>query len=246
MGKNSNISWTDHSWNPWQGCEKVSEGCVNCYMFTQKKRFGLDGGQIHRSKESTFAKPIHWKEPAKVFTCSWSDFFIREADPWRGEAWEIIRRTPHLTYQILTKRPERIADCLPDFWAELNNVWLGVTVEKQRHLDRISHAAAAAPPVLFVSIEPMLGPIDLSVVIESGMIWDEMRSACYMIDWIICGGESGVGCRPMDLLWARSLKAQCEEFDIPFFFKQVSGVTKKQCALIPDDLRIQQFPLEEK
>lgn len=102
--RKTNIEWTDITWNPWQGCIKTSPACDNCYMFADKKRFGQKGSDIYRSSDTTFNKPLKIKENAKVFTCSWSDFFLKEADPWRDEAWDIIRKTPHLTYQILTKR----------------------------------------------------------------------------------------------------------------------------------------------
>lgn len=122
MGKNSGIEWTDHTWNPWQGCLKVSPGCKQCYMYRDKKRYGQDPMVVVRSKPGTFRKPLQWKQPAKVFTCSWSDFFIEQADNWIDDAWNIIRQTPHLTYQILTKRPENIKDRLPEDWERLDDL----------------------------------------------------------------------------------------------------------------------------
>src|ERR1700761_9152752 len=115
MGETTGIQWTNKSWNPWQGCRKVSAGCKFCYMFREKEKYGQNGSRIVRSK-TTFTAPLKWKDPSLVFTCSWSDFFIEEADEWRQEAWDIIKATPHLTYQILTKRPERIGMCLPADW----------------------------------------------------------------------------------------------------------------------------------
>lgn len=242
MGDKTAIQWADKTWNPWQGCRKVSEGCSNCYMFRDKKRFGQDPSKIIRSSQQTFNSPLKWKEPAKVFTCSWSDFFIEEADPWRPEAWEIIRKTPHLTYQILTKRPERVQNCLPDFWLGLRNVWLGVTVEKQKYLDRIVPLAQVKPTVLFISVEPMLEPISILHGVQGILRNDVINSSHRVIGWVICGGESGAGYREMGLSWAANLKNQCESVKIPFFMKQVSGVTKKQCAKIPDDLMVREFP----
>lgn len=102
MAQESKIQWTDGTWNPWHGCIKVSEGCKFCYMYRDKDRYGLDPTDVQRSK-SNFRDPLKWKEPKKVFTCSWSDFFIEQADEWRAEAWEIIKNTPHLTYQILSQ-----------------------------------------------------------------------------------------------------------------------------------------------
>ena len=134
MGKNSKIEWTDHTWNPWRGCRKVSAGCLNCYMFRDQKRYGKNPDRIVRCSEKVFRAPPKWKGPALVFVCSWSDFFIKDADPWRNDAWEIIRTAPHLTFQILTKRIERVPRLLPPDWP-LKNVWLGVTTESQRTAD---------------------------------------------------------------------------------------------------------------
>ena len=137
MGENSGIAWTNHTWNPWQGCHKVSAGCENCYMEREKLRYGQDPHVVKRSARQTFNLPLRL-DSGRVFTCSWSDFFIAEADEWRPEAWEIIRRTPHLIYQILTKRPERIAQCLPPDWGDgWKNVWGGVTVEAPDYYHRI-------------------------------------------------------------------------------------------------------------
>ena len=107
MGNKTGIEWCTSTWNPWRGCHKLRAGCKNCYMFREQNQYGHDPNIVVRSK-TTFNDPLKWKEPAKVFVNSWSDFFIEEADPWRDEAWDIMRRTPHLTYQILTKRPENI------------------------------------------------------------------------------------------------------------------------------------------
>lgn len=230
MGENSNISWCDHSWNPWQGCHKVSPGCQKCYMFRDKKRYGQDPENIHRSSVATFSAPLKWKDPARVFVCSWSDFFIEEADEWRNEAWDIMRLTPHLTYLLLTKRPENIATRLPAGWP-FKNVWLGVTAENQEQYDRrvmVLNQFVFIVPVLFVSIEPMLGPIHLHSVTPKM--------------WVICGGESGPHAREMDLSWAESLKDRCEDLGVPFFMKQMSGKTKAEREAIPPHIDIQEFP----
>lgn len=115
------IAWTEHTWNPWVGCEKISPGCAHCYMFTAQERFGQNPARIRRTK--TWGEPLQWQRDAAaagatkmVFTCSWSDWFHEDADAWREEAWTVIRRCPHLHFQILTKRHERIADHLPPDW----------------------------------------------------------------------------------------------------------------------------------
>lgn len=210
MAKDSAIEWTDGTWNPWRGCQKVSPGCDNCYMFPGQKRYGNDPSTVVRAAKATFNAPLKYKGPMKVFTCSWSDFFIKEADEWRDDAWKIIKATPHLTYLILTKRPELIADRLPDDWgAGYQNVWLGVTAENQEQ------AAARIPLLLetpaakrFVSIEPMLEGVEVYYWLP-------------FLDWVVLGGESGPGARPVHPSWVRSVKDDCKAADVPFFFKQM-------------------------
>lgn len=138
MSEQTLISWTDHTWNPWRGCEKITPGCDHCYMFIAQVRYGRDPSQVVRTQ--TWRQPIRWnaeaeaaRKPRRVFTCSWSDFFHPDADEWREEAWAVIRSTPWLTYQILTKRPSNIAARLPGDWGDgYRNVWLGVSRHSQR------------------------------------------------------------------------------------------------------------------
>lgn len=118
MGKNSAIEWTDATWNPWHGCHKVSQGCKNCYMFRDKKRYGQDPNVVTRSGDKTFYAPLKWSEPRNIFTCSWSDFFIEEADAWRDEAFAIMALTPQHTYQVLTKRPDRMLEYFRDHFID--------------------------------------------------------------------------------------------------------------------------------
>lgn len=217
MAEETGISWTNATWNPWHGCEKVSAGCKNCYMFREKKQYGQDPTRVVRSK-TKFYDPLKWVSsddraaPKYCFTCSWSDFFIEQADPWRSEAWDVIRATPQITYQILTKRPERIPTALPDDWGTgYSNVWLGVSCENQALAgERIPVLLQTPAALRFISAEPLLGPIEMRL---EG--WCENG-----IDWVIAGGESGPGARPMHPDWARSLRDQCEEAGVAFFFKQ--------------------------
>lgn len=205
------ISWTDYTWNPWRGCRKVSAGCTNCYMFRDQKRYGKDPLEIVRAAPPTFNKPLSIKEPSKIFTCSWSDFFIEEADEWRDEAWEIIKSTPQHTYQILTKRPERID---PSFEFP-DNVWLGVTVEGQKTESRLPILSGCKAKVKFISYEPALEIMDFSAAFRYSKI-----------DWVIAGGESGPGYRPADPDWFIWVQEQCKRYGIPFWFKQHGGTKK--------------------
>lgn len=224
MSAKTGIEWTDKTWNPWHGCTKVSPGCAHCYMYREKARYGkADADTVQRSK-TTFKDPLKWDEPARVFTCSWSDFFHEDADAWRSEAWDIIRRTPHLTYQILTKRPERIVANLPADWglAGYPNVWLGVSVENQRWVSRISELHKVRCLTKFVSAEPLLGPLDLTDQLDL----DDVDSDSYLIDavdWVIAGGESGPGARPCDAAWLRKLRDDCTYHHKAFFLKQLGG-----------------------
>lgn len=230
MTVNTAIQWTDHTWNPWMGCERVSPGCDHCYMFDGMKRFGRNPDVVQRTK-TTFNAPLKWKEPARVFTCSWSDFFHVDADPWRDEAWEIIRQTPHLTYQILTKRPARIARHLPSDWGEgYPNVWLGTTVENQEWADRRIRVLIDVPArVRFLSVEPLIGPLTFRWAAWSPLNGQRVDRNEYdgfrdLIHWVIVGGESGPKARPFDVCWARDIINQCKTAGVACFVKQLGRV----------------------
>ncbi len=226
MSEHSAIQWTEATWNPWMGCTKVSAGCDNCYMFTEQRRYGNDPEIVRRSK-TKFSDPLKWKEPKLIFTCSWSDWFHKDADPWRDEAWEIIRNTPHHTYQILTKRPGRIVRHLPADWGDgYPNVWLGTSVESQDFARRAWQLVRDIKArVLFLSCEPLLGPLDLT---EVWINEDTRVNVLPAINWVIVGGESGPNAREMELDWASDLEKQCHVFDVAFFLKQLGGFPDKR------------------
>ncbi len=225
MGKDSGIEWTNETWNPWQGCHKVSPACAYCYMYSDKARYGQDPEVVVRSKPRTFRFPLRLKSPTIIFTCSWSDWFHKDADDWREEAYEIIRQTPQHIYQILTKRSERIADHLPDDWGEgYPNVWLGVSVENQRWTTRIDDLIQVPAKVRFISAEPLLGSLDLSRYLKPG----GQTTLNPPLNWVITGGESGPRQREMNLDHARSLRDQCAEASVPFFLKQLGGHPDKR------------------
>ena len=219
MGETTGIEWTGATWNPWRGCTRVSPGCAHCYMFREQRRYGRDPTNVVRAADVTFNAPLRWKTPKKVFTCSWSDFFHEAADPWRPEAWAIIRSTPHLTYQILTKRPERIASHLPPDWDDNGypNVWLGVSGENVEWVEKRAELIAPIPAkVKFLSAEPWL---DSRTDIDPR----DRDTALGIFDWVILGGESGPRARPFDLDSARSVRDACARLEIPFFLKQLGG-----------------------
>lgn len=233
MSDQTAIAWTEKTWNPWHGCEKVSPGCKFCYMFREKRQYGQDPEIVVQSK-TKFRDPLKWKEPSLVFTCSWSDWFIAQADAWRRDAYDVIQQTPH-TYQILTKRIARLLvskeELVPPDVETDPRIWWGVSVEDQKYgLPRIDilRRTLGRSGQLFLSIEPLLenlGAVDLSG-----------------IAWAIIGGESGPERRTMDVPALASLVEQCAVQNVPCFVKQDSGFKSGLQGRIPDELFVRQFP----
>jgi protein gp37 len=224
VAETTGIEWADATWNPWWGCHKVSIGCKNCYMFRDMARYGKDPNVVKRTSPATFRSPMKWankrmvRNRGRIFTCSYSDWFIEEADEWRNEAWDIIAETLEFDYLILTKRPENIKARLPKDWgAGYPNVWLGVSAENQKTADeRIPTLVAIPARVRWISAEPLLGPLNISG-------WD--------LDWVVGGGESDkLKPRPSEIEWFRSLRDQCEARGIPYFHKQHGGSKKIEGA----------------
>jgi len=256
MGKITGISWTDHTFNPWWGCTKVSPGCANCYAERDSKRWGMDiWGQAAARR---FFGDKHWNEPLawnraaerdgvrrRVFCGSMCDVFEDRPDlvEHRLRLWELVESTPALDWLLLTKRPENVERMLPERWSswgyfELHNdlpaggpfprnAWMGVTAENQEQFDARwpmleNIGRRWYVPVLFISAEPLLGPINMADCLEEFTEHEEDNTIWVRgIDWVICGGESGPHARPMHPAWARSIRDQCQEAGVPFFFKQL-------------------------
>lgn len=262
------IEWTEESWNPVTGCTKKSYGCRNCYAERMANRLA---GRFGYSKyfpfsvtihEDKLEKPLHWKKPRRIFVCSMGDLF-HENIPFEfiKRVWNIIEQCPQHTFQILTKRPlELIAftkwmagddDISIAHWPR--NCWLGVSVENQGAADaRIPILLQIPAAVRFVSVEPMLGPVDLkeikypdgdivTCVGKSGHLPPPWNGAT--LDWVICGGESGPGARPMHPAWARSLRDQCQDTGTSFFFKQW-GNWKPLCPYYEENEDIRDLALD--
>jgi protein gp37 len=224
MGEKTGIAWTGSTWNPWRGCHKVSAGCKFCYAETLDRRFGHDFNQVRRASPATFSAPLRWKEPRRVFSCSMSDFFLEEADAWRAEAWDIIRRCPQHTFQLLTKRPERISEHLPDDWGPSGwpNVWLGTTGETHDlAFERGMYLGQVPARVHFLSAEPWLEEKVTNAV-------EYFYTVLNFYEWVIVGGESGVHCRPMNLQTAAALIEGCQHAHVPVFLKQLGGHPDKR------------------
>jgi protein gp37 len=236
MSKTTTIEWTADAsgnpgatWNPWMGCRKVSPGCANCYAERDMTRYGRNFNVVTRTKDPTFFAPLKWKEPKRIFTCSWSDWFIEEADAWRPEAYNVIDATRQHEYLILTKRIERVTK--NEFFLWPKNIWLGVSVETPRQFGRIDKLREINAGIRFLSMEPLL----------SGSFHDLNLTG---IHWVITGTESGSNARPVDLEWIRRLRDKCKKAEVPFFLKQLTtmGGIKIPFESWPEDLRIREFP----
>jgi protein gp37 len=251
--KNSKIEWTHHTFNPWIGCSKVSAGCAHCYAETLNKRMGWvewgDNGKRKRTSAANWKQPIIWNreaeksgERARVFCASLADWLDWQApNQWRADLLELIDATPWLDWLLLTKRPEsweaRIMECAglsrmaSKWWrGEIPpNVWVGYSAENQEMLnERAGHAMKIPAAVRFISAEPLLGNLNFAGHVPA--------------DWVIVGGESGHGARPMQLEWARTIRDQCVYQGVPFLFKQWGGVNKKETGRELDGKEWLEYP----
>ncbi|WP_373537718.1 DUF5131 family protein [Microcoleus sp.] len=229
---NTGIEWTDRTWNPTTGCDKVSPGCTHCYAEALTKRFhtnfpnGFDL-TLHRNR---LEEPKRWKKPSRIFVNSMSDLFHEEVPiDFLKEVFEVMRKTPHHIYQILTKRDKRLVELAPQLeWSD--NIWMGVSVENQNYVHRVDSLRQVDAKVRFLSCEPLLGPLQLDLT---------------GIHWVIVGGESGQKHRPMQVEWAQSIRDQCQEAGVAFFFKQWGGRTPKAAGRILDDKIWDEMPKAE-
>lgn len=247
MGENSKIEWTDHTFNPWIGCQKVSPGCDRCYAEAMMDhRYGKvqwgPHGERKRTGEANWRKPLQWAKAARasgtrprVFCASLADVFDNQVpSQWCSDLYDLIAATPELDWLLLTKRPENLARMFPT--GEWKNIWLGTTCEDRPHYERrwpLLRNERLKVPVRFISYEPAIGPLSMFPFPHS-LIGDQAQLSP---DWIICGGESGREPRMMDVQWARDLRDECKRFGVPFFMKQMTGK-----APIPPDLMVRQFP----
>lgn len=243
MAERTGIEWTDSTWNPVTGCTKISPGCAHCYAERETLRWGrgprfLPGETEVKLHPTRLYQPRQWRKGRRIFVCSMSDLFHEDVpDYFIHSVFYIIATSPQHTFQVLTKRPERMVDRLLEYETVRRtpkNLWAGVSVENKAYKHRIDMLRGIQAPVRFLSVEPLLGP--LGPLDLTG------------IDWVIVGGESGSGsrivggkkvplARPMDPDWAREVRDQCREAGVAFFMKQMS---RRQP--IPDDLYIREFP----
>ena len=313
MGDRSGIQWTDATWNPVRGCSRVSAGCENCYAERQARRGDRPGGPYEGLTRSTskgpvwsgkirlvpekLEDPLRWQKPRRIFVNSMSDLFHEDVpDEYIYGVLGVAALTPWHTYQILTKRPERMLEIMSAFreledvavrsivgaamhqtgaypvcqvdwdaWP-LENVWLGVSIESQDHLDRWTALRDTPAAVRFISYEPALGPLDIFAHLHGpGGTCDREH---HKLDWLIVGGESGPGARPCDVRWIRSIIKQCREAGVACFVKQLGprplieqedvfapphveehppiewriGGKGDDPEIWPEDLRVREFP----
>lgn len=240
MSANTKIEWTDHTFNPWWGCQKVGPGCDHCYAETLDKRTGGQhwgpGAERRRTSVKNWNDPVRWNAKAdaffaehgrrqRVFCASMADVFDNAIDPqWRADLFKLIEATPNLDWLLLTKRIGNVGNMLPvpfDFDKHYPNVWIGATIVNQEEAERDIPKLLKVPAMVrFLSMEPLLGPVSFE-----GMWVDHANPAMHenmleALDWVIIGGESGPGARPMHPDWATSLRDQCEAAGVPFLFKQ--------------------------
>lgn len=255
MSADSAISWTDHTFNPWWGCVKVSPGCQHCYAETLSNRFGGDVWGVGKPRrtfgDSHWNDPLRWDTKARtasridrVFTASMADVFEdrRDLDAPRARLFALVEQTPNLQWLILSKRADRMVDLAPASWRDgwPANAVAMTSVENQRYAEhRLPELLRVPAPLHGVSVEPLLGPVDLTPWLAG-------------LDWVIVGGESGPGARTMQLTWATDVMEQCRRSSTPFFMKQLGAVMAKKLkkathkgeamADLPPWLRVREFP----
>ena len=246
MATNSSIEWTEATWNPVVGCTVISAGCTNCYAMRLARRLEamgqpkyagttrLSGGRakwngIVRIDDESLNLPAGWKTGRMIFVNSMSDMFHDKVPlAFIRRVFLTMEKTTQHTYQILTKRAERLAELSSKLeWPA--NVWMGVSVESKDYVQRIDHLRSTGAKVKFLSLEPLLGPLEK-------LILDD-------IDWVITGGESGPGARPMDPRWVRSIRDQCLKAGVAFHFKQWGGPNKKKAGRTLDGRTWDEFPV---
>lgn len=220
MPTKSKIEWTGSTWNPVTGCDRVSAGCKNCYAERMAKRLQAMGVNKYRNgfdvtlHPEVLEEPLKWKKPRMVFVNSMSDLFHKEIPfEYIEQIFSVMNRAEQHIFQILTKRPKRLVQLSKKFnWTE--NIWMGVTVENDKYVSRIDDLRKTNAFIKWLSLEPLLGPIE-NIQLKN-------------IDWVVVGGESGPGARPIKEEWILDIKKQCKAQNSAFFFKQWGGINKKK------------------
>lgn len=243
MSDRSTIEWTEATWNPVTGCTEVSPGCDNCYARTFAERFrGVEGHPYEQGFDlrlwpERLTQPIRWRKPRAIFVNSMSDLFHQDIpDEYIGRVFDAMAAAPHHTYQVLTKRPGRMASVLRRICPEpLDQVWLGTSIESNDYAWRADKVRDTPAAVRFLSLEPLLDRVD-EVDFDG-------------LDWVIVGGESGHGARPLEPEWVRDVRDRCAKLGVAFFFKQTGSVWARDLGLkskgthgFPDEFHVREYP----
>ena len=234
MSTTSKIEWTEVTWNPVTGCTKISHGCKFCYAERMSKRLKAMGMEKYRNGFSVtlhdyvLDEPLKWREPRLVFVNSMSDLFHKSVPTeFIQSVFEVMNQASQHTFQVLTKRPSRVSQLNGKVnWTP--NTWMGVSIESEKWIDRLDILKSTDAQIKFLSLEPLLGPLP-SLDLNG-------------IDWVITGGESGPGARPMDPDWVRDIRDNCVQSEVPFFFKQWGGVFKKRTGRTLDNRTWDEMP----
>ena len=234
MATKSTIEWTESTWNPVTGCKKISPGCKNCYAERLSKRLKAMGQANYRNgfkltlQPHMLELPLKWKKPQTIFVNSMSDLFHTEVPlDYIQQVFDVMNHAHWHRFQVLTKRADRLEEISNKLlWSE--NIWMGVSVESQKYVHRIDNLRKSSAKVKFLSLEPLLGPLQALNLSN--------------IDWAIVGGESGYGARPMDIEWVLDIRRQCEESNVPFFFKQWGGFNKKKTGRLLEGRTYDEMP----
>lgn len=236
MAAQSRIEWTESTWNPLTGCTKISPGCKHCYAERMAKRLQAMGqpnyvnGFKLTMHEHVLEKPLEWKTPQVIFVNSMSDLFHKDVPlEFIQRVFDTMKRAHWHQFQVLTKRSDRLAELSPYLeWTD--NVWMGVSVENEKYTFRIDDLRKTGAKIKFLSVEPLIGPIS--------------KMNLKGINWVIVGGESGPGARPLERDWVVSIRDQCLKAKVPFFFKQWGGVQKKKTGRLLDGRTWDQMPAD--
>ncbi len=238
MADSSHIEWTDATWNPVTGCTKISPACKFCYAERLAHRLQAMGQQNYRNgfkvtlQPHMLEHPLRWRQPRRVFVNSMSDLFHDDVPAsYIQQVFDVMKRASWHQYQILTKRSERLLG-LNSTLAWQSQIWMGVSVENDDYLFRVDHLRKTGARIKFLSLEPLLGSL--------------RKLNLHGIDWVIVGGESGPGARPMDSEWVREIRERCLRARVPFFFKQWGGVFKSRAGRILDSRIWDEMPVQER
>lgn len=236
MAEHSGIEWTESTWNPLTGCTKISPGCKYCYAERMAKRLQamnqpnyVNGFKL-TMHEHVLEKPLEWKTPQVIFVNSMSDLFHKDVPlEFIQRVFDTMKRAHWHQFQVLTKRSERLAELSPYLeWTD--NIWMGVSVENEKYTFRIDDLRKTGAKIKFLSVEPLIGPIS--------------KMNLKGINWVIVGGESGPGARPLEREWVVNIRDQCLKAKVPFFFKQWGGVQKKKTGRLLDGRTWDQMPVD--